>query len=124
MTRCLFYCGMILGGIFLSSQSLGKAPSETSVAASSVARDPTKPSITEVVEKDSKDVKGITAENYQLSSIVISPHRRHALINSKFVHVGDKIGDATVEKISRNSVLLSLPGKKITIYLIKPMGWE
>ncbi|WP_199724751.1 MSHA biogenesis protein MshK [Noviherbaspirillum saxi] len=42
----------------------------------------------------------------QLQSILISPKRRVATISGQIVHVGDKVGEAQVVKITENEVVL------------------
>ena len=113
MTVRLFYGCVALGLILVSNQSF----SEQEAA----KRDPTRPVVTEVVTVKKKGKK---EETYLLSSIIVSPTRRLARINSTFVKEGDTIGEASVLKINKNSVLLSTPGKKITIYLLDQKGWE
>ena len=110
----LFYIAVVLGMSLISHQSFSEQVTPK--------RDPTKPVVAEVFKVEGKKDK--VEETYTLSSIIVSPTRRLALINEKFVKVGDTIGEASVLKINKNSVLLSAPGKKITIYLFDQTGWE
>ncbi len=111
----------ILGYVFMSVLLFGLA---TDILGEDVVpkRDPTKPFMTEKAIEPTK--KAMTKEMYVLSAIIVSRNRRLALINSKFVKVGDAIGEASVVQINRNSVLLAVPGQKMTIYLISDKGWE
>jgi len=116
MTRRVFLHAVAVGLILASSQNIAQ-PTRT-------WRDPTKPAMMEGrVEAIRDDAKKVEA-TYQLSSIIVSSTRRLALINAAFVRVGDRIGEASVVKINRNSVVLSAPGKKITLYLLDQKGWE
>ena len=87
-------------------------------------RDPTKPAMISVVAKDTTDDSKKMEASYRLKLIIISPTRRLALINETFVKVGDRIGEVNVQRITKNSVVLSAPGKKITLYLLDQKDWE
>ena len=65
--------------------------------------DPTRPPA--ALQKDERDTE-ITPAAPQLQSILISPKRRVATINGQIVHVGDKVGEAQVVKITENEVVL------------------
>jgi hypothetical protein len=54
---------------------------------------------------------------YHLSSILISPGHRAAIINGKHVSVGERVGRARVTEIQGNEVTLSIAGKirKLTL---------
>lgn len=80
-----------------------------------IPHDPTQPAVVDEVATDSTKKK--EEEHYTLQSIIISPTRRIALINDKFLTVGDKIGEDTVEIIRKNAVVLSRPGQKRTLFL-------
>lgn len=81
-------------------------------------RDPTRPS--QYTSNVSEANKSATPRvGYNLQSVIIGKTRRLALINDKFVTVGDVIGNAKVIAISRNTVVLSESGKKVTIYLFE-----
>lgn len=116
MRRCAIYGAIVFGMMLLLNQSFAQQ--------THVGRDPTQPAMGafSTVETEEKETK--PEEAYHLASIIISPTRRLALINATFVKVGDKIGEASVVKINRNSVSLLAPGKKITIYLLDQRGWE
>ncbi len=111
--RSLFYFCLIPGFILLWNQSVNsQAPT---------LRDPTQPAITEFVETDKTKQK---EDEYVLQSIIISPTRRVALINDNYVSVGDHIGEDKVVAIRTNSVVLSRPGQKRTIYLFDLGMWR
>jgi hypothetical protein len=85
---------VICGGLCFAFSALASAPQEASKKKLILKHDPTRPAVTEVaVETDKKELK---EEAYVLSSIIVSPTRRIALINAKFVKVGDTIGEASV----------------------------
>lgn len=91
------------------------------LAAEPIARrDPTKPAIDTSVVPTEKRVE----QTFKLQAIIISRSRRLALIDDVQVSIGDKIGDATVEMISENSVTLSRAGENVTLYLINMQGWK
>ena len=80
-------------------------------------RDPTQPAITDIAVSD---VKNKEEAIYILKGIFISsPSQRVALINDTYVNEGDHIGIDEVKRIDKNSVVLSRPGQKRTIYLFK-----
>lgn len=72
-------------------------------AGAQVLPDPTRPPA--VLQKDERDTETLPAAP-QLQSILISPKRRVATINGQIVHVGDKVGEAQVVKITENEVVL------------------
>lgn len=90
-------------------------------AAPAIMRDPTQPVIMDVGVKDTTAKKETV---YVLQSIILSPTRQLALINSKFVRVGDKIDDAIVKNIGKNSVDLLLSGNTLVLYLFEQSNWE
>lgn len=55
---------------------------------------------------------------YHLSSILISPSHRSAIINGKRVSAGESVGRARVTEIRGNEVTLSIAGKTRTLTLI------
>lgn len=103
MKTSIFFCSALIGTL-LSNQTMS--------AEEPILRDPTKPALNTFVT----DTKAAPPQ-FVLQSIIISPTRQLALINSKFVAVGDHIGNATVKTIKKNYVVLSEPGQTITIYL-------
>jgi|GEM_PF-1513037 len=63
-----------------------------------------------------------SSENlWALSSILISPDRRVAVINGQTVHVGDKLGESVVIRIEPSSVKLKSKGREITVSLLPKM---
>jgi hypothetical protein len=52
---------------------------------------------------------------FRLSAIMVGPEGPTAIINGRFVSVGDRIGQATVIKITRSSVDLEIAGERITV---------
>lgn len=74
-------------------------------------RDPTTP--VTYTEGSSKNEK----VGYDLQSIIIGRTRPLALVNDKFVTIGDMIDNAKVIAINRNSVILEDSTQRITLYL-------
>lgn len=58
------------------------------------------------------------SHGWRLSSILIAPHRRLAVINGENVGVGDRVGGATVTAILPGAVQLRSAGRVVTITLI------
>ena len=110
LTRVPLFCF----GLLIASTVLAVEPQPLRNITATVERDPTQPAVVDSIATGSKKE---AKPSYLLQSIIISSTRRLALINSNFVRVGDKIADATVEMIDKNSVILSLPGRKLTLYL-------
>lgn len=71
--------------------------------------DPTKPSSYRSVGKQS--------DGLRLESILFSKARKVAMINGKVLAEGDVMGSRKIIRISKNSVLVSDNGKKITLKL-------
>ncbi|HET6725137.1 MAG TPA: hypothetical protein VFH85_03945 [Gammaproteobacteria bacterium] len=59
-----------------------------------------------------------TSHSWHLSSILVAPHRRLAMINGESVSVGDRVDGATVAAILPGVVKLRKAGRVITIELI------
>lgn len=55
---------------------------------------------------------------YHLSSILISPERRSAIINGRRVSVGERVGGARVVTILGSEVTLSIAGRHKTLTLL------
>lgn len=89
-----------------------------------LAKDPTRPIILLPDLNVSKYIneKEIPTEEvtYTLQSLIIGKGKRLALINDKFVKVGDRVNGAKVIKIEQNFVILSNQGRNIKIYLFEP----
>ena len=77
-------------------------------------RDPTEPPMGVNLKSKEKAQTGVT-----VTSIIISPRRRIALINGKYVKAGDLVAGNKVITIRRDYVLLSQSGKKFKVYVIK-----
>ncbi|HJV85658.1 MAG TPA: MSHA biogenesis protein MshK [Noviherbaspirillum sp.] len=71
-------------------------------AAAQALTDPTRPPA--VVNADAQ--AGEVATGPVLQSILISSHRAEAIINGRTVKAGDKVGEATVVRITESEVLL------------------
>ncbi|MCB1663747.1 MAG: hypothetical protein H6995_13190 [Pseudomonadales bacterium] len=56
-------------------------------------------------------------ESYRLHSVLVSAGRRIAVINGKRVREGEKVAEAVVQKISKSSVRLAIPGAVFDISL-------
>lgn len=79
-----------------------------------ITRDPTQPA---VIENTVSNDKATKRSLYDLQSIIIGKTRRLALINDRFVSVGDVVGDAKVVVIDKNRVVLSEGERQLTLYL-------
>lgn len=64
--------------------------------------DPTKPAAAVTQNVDSQESTG----GLQLQSVLISPRRKLAVINGQTLHVGEKLGNAVLVKISEHEVVL------------------
>ena len=62
---------------------------------------------------------GGVAKALRLTSIVISPTHRHAVIDGNFVRVGDRVGTARVVDIELQGVHLQGSGDAFTLRLTK-----
>ena len=106
--RPVFFCFcLVLGFTLLSNQELNALPP--------LEHDPTQPAVINIEKTGAKKVEA--KEGYLLQAIIISSTRRLALINSRFLSVGEIIGAAKVEKVNKNFVVLSVSGQKLTLYL-------
>lgn len=79
-------------------------------AASGTLRDPTAPSDGTDMPYSVGQANGL--QGYVLSSVIVSPTRKIAVINHKSVREGDYIGGKRVVKISRDGVLLQGQGEE------------
>ncbi|MCW8829599.1 MAG: general secretion pathway protein GspB [Gammaproteobacteria bacterium] len=77
-------------------------------------RDPMRPPAAASTSQVSKK----SVQHYHLSSILISPSHRSAIINTKRVSVGERIDNARVVEIRGNGVILSVAGKTRTLALL------
>lgn len=78
-------------------------------------QDPTKPSN----EQGSSFSQSVDAkQEFSLTSILISPRRRFAVINNKYYHVGDQIEGVSIIAIETNKVLLQGVGGVSTLNLL------
>jgi MSHA biogenesis protein MshK len=71
-------------------------------AAEPALPDPTRPAPGQM----QSDAQPIDNRGPQLQSILISPRRKMAVINGQPLHVGEKFGDAVLQKISEHEVVL------------------
>jgi hypothetical protein len=55
--------------------------------------------------------------HYRLSSVLVSPHRRVAVINGRICRVGDRVSGAEVLAIERAWVRLRVGGKELIVAL-------
>ena len=81
--------------------------------------DPTKPLNSAAIALNSDTSLQNTGETEQLrlESIIVKNNKTKAIINGKFVTVGDKVGEFKIEKISVNSVNLTSTDRNITLSL-------
>ena len=87
-----------------------------SIVSSAQLQDPTRPPDYSTVSAQKEAVDATTA--WTLSSILISPERRVAIINGSAVQVGDSVGDVKVISIDSAEVLILQGNKQIALTLI------
>lgn len=88
-----------------------------SSVAEEVLSDPTRPAdYTVKVQNDNYTEEKIS--NYIVSQIYISSNNRMAIINSRTVKSGDRIGNAEIVAINLDSVQLLIDGKIKTIAIM------
>lgn len=78
--------------------------------------DPTRPADFRSVKQ--RPVQQVDNEVWVLSSILISPQRRIAIINGSSVRVGDTLGDVKVVKIDTTAVVIKRGNENITLSLL------
>jgi MSHA biogenesis protein MshK len=81
--------------------------------------DPTRPPAHRVEQRLSDEDSGKEA-GLTLSSILISPSRRLAIINGQLVAAGDPVASFTVSEIGTSSVTLRGPSGRLQLHLIPP----
>ena len=54
-------------------------------------------------------------DGFALSGVVYSAKESYCLINGLVLKVGERVGNATVESIAADQVILDINGKKLTI---------
>jgi hypothetical protein len=80
--------------------------------------DPTRPpGLNSVPERPTRLVK--KGPRWVLSSTLVSPERRAAVINDRIVSLGDHVAGATVVKIEPSKVRLRSGGRDVTLVLLK-----
>lgn len=105
MSKALVYpLILLLGGALLANSA---------VAADDDFSDPMRPPSARVYKRSQQ-----TVEHYYLSSILISPDHRSAIINGRRVGVGDRIGSARVKQIQGNQVTISVAGSTRVLTLL------
>lgn len=65
--------------------------------------DPTRPPASLSTQPNDAEV---SAAGPELQSVLISSHRREAIVSGRTVRVGDRVGDAKVAKITESEVVL------------------
>lgn len=88
--------------IMIRSATAGLACCVSLLAAAQALTDPTRPPAAANAEAPA----GEATAGPVLQSILVSPHRAEAIVDGKTVKVGDKVGEATVVKITESEVLL------------------
>jgi len=78
--------------------------------------DPTRPSYQGFTS--SQDTSVPVTSNWNLSSTLVSPHRRVAVINGIRVSEGESVANATVLKIRKLDVVIQVSGQRITLPLL------
>lgn len=57
---------------------------------------------------------------FRVSSILMAPGRKVAIVNASRVEVGDEVGGATVSEINAQAVLLEMGGEEIELRISGP----
>lgn len=80
------------------------------VHADNVYRDPMRPYTPPAAAESASEPVG-----YRLSSVLVSPYRRVAVINGRVCRVGDRVAGAEVLAIEREWVRLRVGGKEVIV---------
>ena len=76
--------------------------------------DPTRPPDVSTVSAESLE-SGEGDAPFRVSSILIAPGRKIAIVNDSRVEIGDEVGGATVSEINAHAVLLEMAGEKLEL---------
>ena len=109
--RLKFSPGLLpLAAVLLGASNFGYAQSDSSLS------DPTRPPLT-IVEPETTSAEGFPPPS-GLQTVILGKGRKPmAVINGVTVELGDKVGDATLVKISESEVVLRGPAGKETLFL-------
>lgn len=80
--------------------------------------DPTKPASFGANDVNSRKKSDKQQQDFKLSSILLSPRRRMAIINGKLLYIGDEIAGAYVIAIDKDSVVLQGVGGVVNLQLL------
>lgn len=80
--------------------------------------DPTRPPSVGKVTASSGSTKRAKGPRWVLSSTLVSPQRRSAVINDRVVAKGDKVDGALVLAIEPNKVRLRARGRELTLVML------
>lgn len=106
-------CSLLLVGAVQAAETSPRA----SVMMDGIeVRDPTRP-LDWLAERTPPSRENVTRPKLRISSILISPVRRLAIINGRSMAEGDKIAGATVQRVSADGVRLSWKGEQWTAQL-------
>ncbi len=76
--------------------------------------DPTRPPDVSTVAVESPE-SGAGDAPFRVSTILIAPGRKVAIVNGSRVEVGDEVGGATVSEINAQAVLLEMTGEEFEL---------
>jgi len=79
--------------------------------------DPTRPADYKK-QSEAPQAAAVVAEKWALTSVLISPQRRVAIVNGRAVQEGDTVGSSRIVQIRTSEVLLQRDGKQIVVSLL------
>ncbi len=86
------------------------------LALASALSDPTRPANTDKAGSGRKVIPD--TRSWVLSSTLVAPQRRVAVINGRLVSEGELVDGARVIEIRKLKVLIQVPGRRITLQLL------
>lgn len=81
-------------------------------------QDPTRPPSAAPATANAPTPGATSGPRWTLTSTLVSPTRRSAVINDQVLSVGDRIGGAQVVDIQADSVRLRIKGREVTLRLL------
>ena len=104
-----------MSGVFCYQASAQADSAETGVQ-DEILRDPTAPLFSSAGSQPQANLFSLVS-SYKVTSILLRPNMKVAVINSRQVREGDVIGNAEVVKIDKNTVTLQVAGKNQVLEL-------
>jgi len=99
-----------MSGVFCYQASAQADSAETGVQ-DEILRDPTAPLFSSAGSQPQANLFSLVS-SYKVTSILLRPNMKVAVINSRQVREGDVIGNAEVVKIDKNTVTLQVAGEE------------